>query len=139
VAVWTGVGLVGDLLLIPLLERVPGVRYLRASAAAVLVIFPAFLLIPDMVGKLLLLAALGFSNAGWYAILQAGLYSAMPGRSGAALAVKNLSGLVAGLIPLALGLIAQQANLQTAMWLLLAGPGTLLIGLPRLRPSRGDG
>ena len=38
VAVWTGVGLLGDLLLIPLLERVPGLCYLRWSAALELVI-----------------------------------------------------------------------------------------------------
>ena len=131
IAVWTGVGLVGDLLLIPLLERVSGIRYLRVSALVVLVLFPAFLLAPDLGGKLVLLGALGFFNAGWYAILQASLYSAMPGQSGTALAVKNVSGMVAGFIPLALGLIAQRFNLQVAMWLLLLGPVALLIGLPR--------
>jgi MFS transporter, FSR family, fosmidomycin resistance protein len=130
VAVWTSVGLVGDLLLIPLLERVRGVRYLRISALVVLMLFPAFLLAPDFWNKLILLGALGFFNAGWYAILQAGLYSAMPGQSGTALAVKNVSGLVAGFVPLAVGLIAQRFNLQVAMWLLLLGPVALLIGLP---------
>jgi len=49
-----------------------------------------------------------------------------------ALAVKNVSGLAAGFIPLALGLIAQRLGLQVAMWLLLLGPVALLIGLPRL-------
>ncbi len=34
VAVWTGVGLLGDFALIPLLERVRGLRYLRVSADA---------------------------------------------------------------------------------------------------------
>jgi len=136
VAVWTGVGLVGDLLLIPLLERVRGIRYLRMSALVVLVLFPAFLLAPAFGGKLILLGALGFFNAGWYAILQAGLYSAMPGQSGTALAVKNVSGLVAGFIPLALGLIAQRLGLQIAMWLLLLGPVALLVGLPRRDPPR---
>jgi FSR family fosmidomycin resistance protein-like MFS transporter len=131
VAVWTGVGLIGDLLLIPLLERIRGIRYLRVSALMVLALFPAFLLAPAFGGKLLLLGALGFFNAGWYAILQASLYSAMPGQSGTALAVKNVSGLVAGFIPLTLGLIAQQLGLQVAMWLLLLGPVALLIGLPR--------
>ncbi|MCU0502726.1 MAG: MFS transporter [Anaerolineae bacterium] len=136
VAVWTGVGLLGDLLLIPLLERVQGTRYLRVSALLVLVLFPAFLLAPGIDGKLLLLGALGFLNAGWYAILQAGLYSAMPGQSGTALAVKNVSGLFAGLIPLALGLIAQRFGLQVAMWLMLLGPIALLVGLPRGESSR---
>ena len=138
VAVWTGVGLVGDLLLIPLLERVQGIRYLRVSALVVLALFPAFLLAPDFGGKLVLLGALGFFNAGWYAILQAGLYSAMLGQSGTALAVKNVSGLVAGFIPLALGLIAQRLSLQVAMWLLLLGPVALLIGLPRGKALPAD-
>jgi len=136
VAVWTGVGLVGDLLLIPLLERVRGIRYLRISALVVLVLFPAFLLAPALGSKLILLGTLGFFNAGWYAILQAGLYSAMPGQSGTALAVKNVSGLVAGFIPLALRLIAQRLGLQIAMWLLLLGPVALLVGLPRRDPPR---
>jgi FSR family fosmidomycin resistance protein-like MFS transporter len=131
VAVWTGVGLVGDLLLIPLLERVRGLSYLRVSTAVELILFPAFLLAPGFWPKVILLAALGFFNAGWYAILQAGLYAAMPGQSGTALAVKNVSGLAAGLIPLALGLVAQQFGLEAALWLLLLGPLALLIGLPR--------
>ena len=135
---WTGVGLVGDLLLIPLLERVRGIRYLRVSALAVLALLPVFSLAPDFSGKLVLLGALGFFNAGWYAILQAGLYSAMPGQSGTALAVKNVSGLIAGFIPLALGLIAQRLGLQAAMWLLLIGPVALLVGLPRREPSSSN-
>ncbi|MCP4370104.1 MAG: MFS transporter, partial [Deltaproteobacteria bacterium] len=44
IAVWTGVGLLGDLLLIPLLERVQGLTYLRWSAWLELLLYPAFLL-----------------------------------------------------------------------------------------------
>ena len=135
VAVWTGVGLLGDFLLIPLLERVKGLSYLRVSVVIELILYPAFLLAPPIWAKFVLLAVLGFFNSGWYAILQAGLYSAMPGQSGAALAVKNVSGLAGGLIPLALGLIAERLGLQAAMWLLLLGPVVLLIGLPRSDPS----
>jgi FSR family fosmidomycin resistance protein-like MFS transporter len=47
VAVWSVVGLLGDLLLIPLLERVPGLRYLRWSAGLELALFPDFLLVPN--------------------------------------------------------------------------------------------
>ncbi len=133
VAVWTGVGLLGDLALISLLERVQGLSYLRWSALLELLLFPAMLLAPSFVLKLILLGLLGFFNSGWYAILQAQLYAALPGQSGAALAVKNVSGLFAGLIPLALGLAAQHWGLGTAMWLLLAGPIALLAGLWRFR------
>lgn len=133
VAIWTGVGLLGDFLLIPLLERVRGLDYLRLSVVAELVLYPAFLLVPAPWAKCAMLALLGLFNSGWYAILQAGLYSAMPGQSGVALAVKNVSGVVGGLIPLALGLIAARFGLPAAMWLLLLGPLALLVGLPRRR------
>ena len=62
VAVWTGVGLLGDLLLIPLLARVPGLRYLRVSTMLELVLLPAFLLVPSFAGKLVLLGCWGFST-----------------------------------------------------------------------------
>lgn len=131
VAVWTGVGLLGDLLLIPLLERVRGLDYLRVSVIAELVLYPAFLIASPLWAKFALLGLLGLFNAGWYAILQAKLYSSMPGQSGTALAVRNVSGLIGGLIPLVIGLIAQSAGLPAAMWMLLAGPLGLLIGLRR--------
>jgi FSR family fosmidomycin resistance protein-like MFS transporter len=131
VAVWTGVGLLGDLLLIPLLERVPGLRYLRVSAAIKLVLFPVFLLVPAIWAKFVLLGLLGLFNAGWYSILKAQLYSAMPGQSGSVLAVDNVFGLVGGLIPLGLGLAAQQFGLEVTMWLLLVGPAALLVGIPK--------
>ena len=44
VAVWTGFSLLGDFLLIPLLEKVRGLNYLRFSVVAELILFPAFLL-----------------------------------------------------------------------------------------------
>jgi FSR family fosmidomycin resistance protein-like MFS transporter len=131
VAVWTGVGLLGDLMLIPLLERVRGLSYLRLSAAMILVLFPAFLSASGLWPKLVLLALLGLFNAGWYAILKAQLYSAMPGQSGTVMAVGNVVGLVGGLIPLGLGLIAQRFGLTVTMWLLLLGPFALLIGIPK--------
>lgn len=131
VAVWSGVGLLGDFLLIPLLERVKGLVYLRASAVIELMLFVALLLVPVFWVKLVLLGLLGFFNAGWYAILQGRLYTSMPGRSGAVLAVTNIAGLVIGQIPLLLGIVAQHYGLGAMMWLLLAGPIALLVGLPR--------
>jgi FSR family fosmidomycin resistance protein-like MFS transporter len=131
VAVWTGVGLLGDLLLIPLLERVPGLRYLRWSAALELVLFPAFLLAPNAWAKWVLLGLLGFFNAGWYSILKARLYTAMPGQSGTVMTVGNVFGLVGQFVPLGLGLAAERFGLRAALWLLVAGPLALLAGLPR--------
>jgi FSR family fosmidomycin resistance protein-like MFS transporter len=131
VAVWTGVGLLGDFLLIPLLERVKGQDYLRWSVLIELILFPTFLLVSISWLKLVILGAMGFFNAGWYAILKANLFSAMPGQSGITQALDNVSGMFGKLLPFGIGLAAQTFGLGPAMWLLLAGPLALLVGLPR--------
>jgi FSR family fosmidomycin resistance protein-like MFS transporter len=97
----------------------------------VLFLFPAFLLVPSVTAKLVILGLLGFFNAGWYSILQGRLYSAMPGQSSSVMTVGNVFGLIGGLIPLGLGLVADRYGLETTMWLLILGPVTLLIGIPR--------
>lgn len=129
IAIWLGFGLLGDFLLIPLLERVRGLTYLKLSAAIVLFAYPAFLLVPSINIKLFILGLLGLLNAGWYSILQGQLYTAMPGQSGAVLTLSNLFGLVGGLIPLLLGWLAQNYGLGSTMWLLITAPIALLIGL----------
>jgi MFS transporter, FSR family, fosmidomycin resistance protein len=130
VAVWSGVGLLGDFLLIPLLDHVDGLRYLRISALVELLLFVAFLLMRDYAVKLAILAFLGLFNAGWYSILKARLYDTLPGRSGTVLAVDNVFGLTGALLPWALGWTAERVGLQGAMWLLALGPIVLLLGLP---------
>src|SRR5215207_3673038 len=65
VAVWTWVGLAGDLAVVPLLERVRGLSYLRVSTSVVAVLFSALLLAEGFSTKLVLLGLLGFANAGW--------------------------------------------------------------------------
>ena len=129
VAVWLGFGLLGDFLLIPLLEKMRGLSYLQLSAAIVLCLYPAFLLVPNINIKLLIIALLGLFNAGWYSILQGQLYTAMLRQSGTVMTLNNLFGLVGGLIPLGLGLVAQQYGLQNTMWLLFVAPIALLIGV----------
>ena len=131
VAVWTGVGLLGDFLLIPLVERVKGLDYLRVSVIVELILFPLFLLSSIPWLKLTIVGMMGFFNAGWYAILKAKLFESMHGQSGVAQALDNVSGLIGKLIPISIGIAAQTFGLGTAMWLLLAGPIALLIGLPR--------
>lgn len=133
VLVWTLIGLPGDFLLIPLLERVRGLRYLCWSTSAILVLFPAFLLTTDFTTKLVVLGLLGFANAGWYAILKAQLYKSMPGQSGTAMMLGNVSGIFSSLVPLALGAFAQSYGLADMMWLLLIGPAVLLLGITTAR------
>jgi FSR family fosmidomycin resistance protein-like MFS transporter len=131
VAVWTGVGLLGDFLLIPLVERMKGLDYLRISVIIELILFPLFLLSPQPWLKLVIIGFMGFFNSGWYAILKANLYEAMHGQSGAVLTLDNVSGLFGKLIPFGIGLTAHNFGIGPAMWLLLAGPIALFIGLPK--------
>jgi FSR family fosmidomycin resistance protein-like MFS transporter len=131
VAVWTGFGLLGDLLVIPLLEKVKGLNYLRVSVVVELFLYPVFLLIPNPWVKLIIAGLLGLFNSGWYAILQGNLYSSMPGQSGTVMAVGNVVGFFGKLIPFGIGLAAEAFGLGPAMWILLAGPIALLIGLPK--------
>ena len=134
-AIYTGIGLIGDFLLIPLLERVKGLNYLRVSVILECILFPLFLLSSILWLKLALLAFIGLFVVGWYAILKANLFSSMHGQSGTAQALGSISGIIGKLIPFGIGLVAQAYGLQTAMWLLLAGPIALLIGLPRRTPT----
>ncbi len=135
VIAWTGVGLLGDFLLIPLLERVRGLDYLRISAMLELILLPALLLVPGFVPKLVILGLLGFFNSGWYPILQGQLYSAMPGQSGIVLTVSNVAGLFGGTLPFLIGLAAEHFGLGNAVWLFILGPIALLIGIPRRAPD----
>jgi MFS transporter, FSR family, fosmidomycin resistance protein len=126
VAVWTGTGLVGDWLLLPVLRRTTGARVIRVTALLSLVAYPAFLLIPGPAPKLVLLAALGLLNSGWYAIPKAWLYDALPDRSGAAVAVGGLGGIAGAAVPLLLGFLAGAAGIAATMWVLLLAPVALL-------------
>jgi FSR family fosmidomycin resistance protein-like MFS transporter len=130
VAVWTGAGLVGSAAAIALLRRVDGLRYLRVSAASTALLFVAFLLVPSLGPKLVLVAAIAVVNAGWYPVLKARLYGALGEASGLALTVGALFPLNA-VLPLAIAGLAEQWGLDVALWPLLAAPLALLLFLPR--------
>jgi FSR family fosmidomycin resistance protein-like MFS transporter len=131
VAVLGLAGLAGDTLLLRILRRMRGDAWLRLGAAGALVAYPAFLLVPWIPAKLTLLALLAVLRAGWYAIPKARLFDQLHGSSGAAVALSDLGGLFGSLLPIGLGVLAQQAGLGTAMWVLLGAPVALLILLPR--------
>jgi FSR family fosmidomycin resistance protein-like MFS transporter len=127
VALWTGAGFAGDALLLLVLRYVDGERYLRWSAALAIIVYSGFLVLPGATTKLAFLVPLGLLNSGWYAIPKAGLYAALPGRSGAAVALGGIGGLVGALVPLVLGALAERAGLAPTMWLLLLAPIVLLV------------
>jgi FSR family fosmidomycin resistance protein-like MFS transporter len=133
VGVWTGAFLVGSALAIPFLRRVDGLRYLRMSSVVSGALFVAFLTVPGASAKLVLVAALGVVNAGWYPVLKARLYDALHGASGLVLTVGALFPLNA-VLPLAIAGLAERYGLEVALWPLLAAPLALLILVPR-RPK----
>jgi FSR family fosmidomycin resistance protein-like MFS transporter len=51
------------------------------------------------------------------------------------MALDNIAGLIGGLLPFGIGLAADAFGLQSAIWLLLAGPIALFIGLPVIHRS----
>jgi MFS transporter, FSR family, fosmidomycin resistance protein len=126
VAVWLGAGLAGSAAMIPLLQRIDGLRYLRVSAAVAGLLFVGFLLVPYPVAKLALVALLAVVNAGWYSVLQARLYAALGDASGLALTVGALFPLNA-VLPLVIAAIAERWGLGAALWPLLAAPLALVI------------
>jgi MFS transporter, FSR family, fosmidomycin resistance protein len=118
---------------------VKGLDYLRVSVIIECILLPLFLFSSILWLKLMLLAFIGLFVVGWYAILKANLFSSMPGQSGTAQALGSVSGMIGKLIPLGIGFAAQAYGLQTAMWLLMAGPIALLISLPRNQTPRLSG
>jgi MFS transporter, FSR family, fosmidomycin resistance protein len=137
VAVFTGAGLAGSAAMIPVLNRLEGLRYLQASALVSGVLFVAFLLVPGVAFKLALVGAIAFVNAGWYPVLQARLYDALGDASGLALTVGALFPLNA-VLPLGIAALAEQFGLAIALWPLLAAPVALLLIVPS-RVSRSHG
>lgn len=126
-----GTSLVADLALIPLLERFPGRRIVRISAALTIPLYVGFLLAPWIEVKLGLMIGLRLSTIGWYQVLQGEAYAAVPGRSGTVMAITSAAGIIGGALIWFIGISANQFGLPTAMWMLLAAPICLLIFTPR--------
>ncbi|MGI9009413.1 MAG: MFS transporter [Streptosporangiaceae bacterium] len=136
VAVRLGAGLAGDALFVPLSRVVSGPAVLRGTAVAAAGLYPAFLLVPSLPAKLAVLAALSVCTACWYPVIQAGLYTSLPGRSGVAVFLSSAASLLGAVGPLAVGFAAQQAGLAWALASLAAAPVAVLVLAPRERSRR---
>jgi MFS transporter, FSR family, fosmidomycin resistance protein len=137
VVAWTGADLLGNIVVVRMLGRVDGLRWLRVTAAGFAALFPLFQLVSGIGPKVALLTLLGALHSGWYPISQARLYDALPGRSGTALAVSTVTGTLGALSPLVLALLAGRIGLGAACWLVLLAPLALLVGVPRGRHRQG--
>ena len=127
------VSLAADLVVIPLLDRVPGLRLVRASAFVCVAVYAVALLAPWLWLKMILFALVSFTTLGWYPVLQGEAYAAIPGRSGTVMAVNSLAGVVSAGLAWFIGWLAEQVGLGSAMWFLLLGPISLAV---LIRPSR---
>jgi MFS transporter, FSR family, fosmidomycin resistance protein len=131
VAIRLGGMLLGDALFVPIARRVSGRAAIVATAAAASLLYPAFLLLPAWPAKLGALALLSIVTACWYPVAQAGLYGALPGRSGVAVFWSSAAGLIGAVGPLLVGLLAQQAGLSVALGCLAITPLAVLAVVPR--------
>jgi FSR family fosmidomycin resistance protein-like MFS transporter len=132
VTVWLAIGLVTDFLFIPIVDRQKNtIQFLRRTALVELFAFAGFLLIPGFIPKLVFVILVNLFNTGWYSILQGRLYSSLPGQSASIMAIGAVTTPIAKFFPLAIGFLADQFGLGTAMWLLILGPIALLVGLPK--------
>ena len=127
--------LAADVALLPILERFPGRTVVRASAAITAVIYVTWLLVPWPFAKIALMILLRFSTLGWYQVLQGEAYASTPGRSGTVMAIGSVFGLLGGGMAWLVGWIASQTGLPAAMWLLLFGPVSLVLFVPRFQPA----
>lgn len=126
-SVRAGVGFAGDALFVVVAARVDGLRWVRWTALASVVFYPVFLLWDHGWVSLGLLGVLGFCGAGWYAVLKAKLYDALPHRPGLVVAVGAAFEILEGGVPLGLGVLAEHTSLTASMWVLLLGPALLWV------------
>ena len=132
VTVWLVMGLITDLLFIPYVDRQKDtLNFLRTTAILNSIAFVGFMLVPGFIPKIVLIILVNLFNTGWYPILQGRLYSTLPGQSASLLAIGAVTTPLAKLLPLLIGVLADQFGLQSTMWILLLGPLALLIGLPK--------
>lgn len=132
VTIWLSLGMLTDFLFIPFIDRQPdSMKFLRRTAVLELFAFSVFLLVPGFIPKLVAIIFVNIFNTGWYPILKGNLYSELPGQSASIMAIESVTTPIAKLLPLFVGLLADQFGLGLAIWLLLLGPLALIIGLPR--------
>ena len=135
VAVRVASNLAGDLVSVNVLERVNGAAYVRVTAIAAAFAYAGVLLVPDVYAKLALIAMLSVLSAGWYPVLQARVYHALPGQSGALLAIGNVFRTITTPVALIIGLAAQRFGLGAALWFLIVSPIALAL---LVRPPRQE-
>jgi MFS transporter, FSR family, fosmidomycin resistance protein len=128
-------GLVSNIVLIPMLERFPGRNLVRVSAGLTGILYTIWLLAPWLWARIGLIILIKLATMGWYEVLQGEAFATVPGRSGTVMAINSVIGLLGGGISFFVGWVAAQAGLPAAMWILLVGPISLVLFVPRHKPA----
>jgi FSR family fosmidomycin resistance protein-like MFS transporter len=128
-------GLVSNVMLIPLLERFSGRKLVRISAGTAGILYAAWLVVPWLWAKIGLIILIKLVTLGWYEVLQGEAFAAVPGRSGTVMAINSIVGMLGGGISFLIGWVAAQAGLPAALWLLLIGPVSLVLFVPKSKPA----
>jgi len=126
-------GLISNVVLIPLLERFPGRSLVRISAGTAALLYAAWLAVPWLWVKIGLIILIKLVTLGWYEVLQGEAFATVPGRSGTVMAINSIIGMLGGGISFLIGWVAAQAGLPAAMWLLLVGPVSLVLFVPKAK------
>lgn len=131
VSAYIAASLVSDFVVVRLLERIPGRRLVRLTAATMLFIYPIWLLVPWTWAKLGLLMVIPFCRIGWYPVLEGESFATIPERSATVNLVGSLGGPLAAGLAYMVSAAAEAFTLPAAMWLLLLGPLVLVLFVPR--------
>ena len=126
-------GLLSDLIVVILVDRYPGRKIVRFSAAVVALLYPIWLLVSGSGLKIILAFLIKLFTLGWYSVLKGEAYAALPERKGTVLALDSGAGIFGGLLPWLVGWLAGKFSLPAAMWLLWLGPLSLLVFMPRAK------
>ncbi|OGN72979.1 MAG: hypothetical protein A2X25_10505 [Chloroflexi bacterium GWB2_49_20] len=78
---------------------------------------------------MVIIGFLGFFNFGRYANSKGGLYVNMHGKSGTVMTLENITRKFGRVNLLIIGIAADRFELTTAMWVFIADPVALLVGL----------
>jgi MFS transporter, FSR family, fosmidomycin resistance protein len=128
-------GLISNIVLIPILERYPGRKLVRVSAGVTGILYAAWLLAPWLWAKIGLIILIKLVTLGWYEVLQGEAFATLPGKSGTVMAINSVIGVLGGGISFLIGWVAARAGLPAAMWILLVGPISLALFVPRQTPT----
>jgi FSR family fosmidomycin resistance protein-like MFS transporter len=117
-----------------LARRIAGMsvrRVIRWTAAATLIVFPAWLAAPvGDAARLAGLFVLGLLASPWYPLLQGQAFAAAPGRAATVTALTSVTGTAGGVLAALAGMAAAVVGLSGGLALLLVGPAALLLFTP---------